>query len=307
MELFYNLDSDQVKNIIEKTISSYGFSAEHNHNYIMSYASKECKPIFAYFGDDKGLFGLEWDDGFWQLISEVMSPMNERAALFSEFCRYIFSDKNAKKILLEVPPIFRKELLKDNTKLLPELKIGAITKKLYTPIISLEEWNSTLYGPGYSSLRKAKNRFFRLFNIKILKGKDVNHISIVEYTKMVDAWRKNRSPNDIASYDDYLSYIKNGFKGSDAQLALIINDKLCGLSVAWRLPNNHDTIYYGINLHDYSIPELGEFLAVIFFEMLKSQGYKHLDFGSSDEGLLNYKKKFHPKSIIDYVCFYIRK
>ena len=117
--------------------------------------------------------------------------------------------------------------------------------------------------------------------------------------------KKNRKAKDRALHDSYINFAANGYK-ANITLLLKLNGVVKGLASAIVVPNNPDTVYFNINLHDYSIPELGDFLTVIFFDKLKSEGYRFINFGSSDENLLKYKKKFNPIKVYDSAFFYVR-
>jgi hypothetical protein len=309
LQIFTDVHSSECKALIERVIAKNGFAPEHNYNYFVSYDSKKMKPKFVYFGQDKGLFALEWDDNSYQIISEVMAPEPERCSLVISFLNLVFQKPDVKKVLVEFPPELRKQLLK-SVKGIKESKtiiIGNILHHYYTPIIALQSWDTELQGPDFSKLRKAKGRFFRNFKVEILKGDDILSIDILEFQKLISEWKKGRKSTDTAYFEDYVNFFRNGFKGSACHIAIKLNGVLCGVSAAWTVPNTDDkTVYYAINLHNYSVSELGDFLTVLFLDELKTRGFEYLDFGSSDEKLLAYKKKFKPIKQYELLCFYIR-
>lgn len=310
LKIFEDVHSKECRALIEQVITKNGFAPEHNYDYFISYDSKKTKPKFVYFGRDRGLFALEWYDKSYQIISEVMAPENERCSLVIDFLKFIFKNPEIKKVLVEFPPELRKELLKSIPKNNLDGKnivVGSILNHFYTPIMALQNWDSELVGPDFSKLRKAKGRFFRNFKVEVLTGDELLSLDISEFEKLISEWKKGRKSTDTAYYEDYLNFFKSGFKGSLCHIAIKLNGVLCGVSAAWAVPNtNNKTVYYAINLHNYSVSELGDFLTVLFLDELKKQGFEYLDFGSSDEKLLAYKNKFKPIKQYELVCFYIR-
>ncbi|MEM4710692.1 MAG: phosphatidylglycerol lysyltransferase domain-containing protein [Candidatus Woesearchaeota archaeon] len=318
MIFFEDLRDEKVKKIIEDTIQKNGCAPEHNYFELLSYETKYSKPIFVYFGDNKGLFAVDYED-VWQVLSEILAPENERADIFLMFAEYLFKiksteDKKIKKIMIECPFRLRKELIKkvkkinensSEDKAEKKIVIGKVVEHYYTPIISIKSWDPELKGSEFSKLRKTKNRFLRNYNIEILNRENINNVPKEEIRNMILNWKKNRKAKDRATYEQYISFINNGFNGSEVILLLKINGKVSGLASAYKIPNS-DTLYYNISLHDYSIPELGDFLTIMFFNELKAKGYDLLNFGSSDDRLLRYKNKFKPISVYDSSLFYVR-
>ena len=94
---------------------------------------------------------------------------------------------------------------------------------------------------------------------------------------------------------EYEKIIEGGFPGCDVARAVYIDGTLRGLTAGWGIPNSK-RYYFFIDVHDYSDEYLGEFVALDHFLEAKKTGFELLDFGGSDEGLLAFKKKFHPVS-----------
>jgi lysylphosphatidylglycerol synthetase-like protein (DUF2156 family) len=300
-QIITNLEKN--KGIVQKSINKYGFDSEHDYYYLMSHKADDCIPTFVSFPSNKGIMFLRWDDGVWQVISEVLAPENEKAELFMKFSEYAL-DHGCRKILVESFPKTRKSLLilsKNHEKMV----IGDNIAKYKVPIISLKSWDPELNGPEFSKLRKAKNRFFRNYKVRLINDHTVSEIPYEELEKLVHSWKDKRKNTDKAFYHSYTEYFRSGFKGGCATLAIELDGKLAGIASAIPIPRSKGA-YFHISLHDYSIPELGDFLNVLFFDKLKSLGYEYVDFGSSDEGLYNYKKKFKPESSHEKVCFYVR-
>lgn len=313
IQFFEDIKDEKTISIIKDVIDVNGYAPEHNYFELLSYESTHSKPLFVYFGERRGLFAIDYED-IWQVLSEIMAPKNERAELFIIFAEHLFKNKNVKKIMVEFPLELRREIIKkvrekNKTFIDPEEKrliVGDVVEHYYTPIISLVNWDPKLNHPDFSKLRKAKNRFFRKYKIEIIKNSDIANVPVQEIREMIFAWAKNRKAKDIPAYDSYISFVNNGFKGSVVSLLIKIDGKVRGLASASLVPNSQKTVYYNINLHDYSIPELGDFLTVLLFDELKSLGYEFLNFGSSDKKLLQYKEKFNPVSKYDSALFYVR-
>ena len=294
--------SEATKKLINDAININGYASEHNYDEFVSYAGKDSKPVYADFGNNKGILAIDYGD-VWSVYSEIIAPEEERSSMFIEFALFLFN-KNVKKIMIECSFEFRKELLA-KTKGFDKIIIGNVVEHYFTPIISLDQWDPMLIGSDFSNLRKVKNRFFRNFKVEIVMNHDIKNQSIDEIKSMILAWKKNRKAKDRALHDSYINFAANGYK-ANITLLLKLNGVVKGLASAIVVPNNPDTVYFNINLHDYSIPELGDFLTVIFFDKLKSEGYRFINFGSSDENLLKYKKKFNPIKVYDSAFFYVR-
>ncbi len=313
-QFFFDVKSEENTKLIKECIARNGYTPEHNYDYFLSCEEKDRRLVFIYFGNYQGLLCTEWDNHLWQVESQIMAPKELRASLFLAFIKKTFESYPCKKIFVECIPEVRSAIIKGLKIFIPadgayagtKIIAGDIIDRLYTPIISLIAWDPALPGPEMSKLRKCKNRFQRNYTVTLLAGNDAAAVPLEEYRTLVHAWKKQRKARDRAYYEDYIQFFKNGFKGSDVHLALRLNGRLCGVSAAWKVPNTEQTVYYGINLHDYSIPELGDFLTVMFLEELKKAGYHYMDFGTSDEGLLRYKQKFNPISTYETVWFYIR-
>jgi hypothetical protein len=283
------------KDLIEESIASYGSCVEHNYNYFCTQETKKYKPVFAYFGDKKGMLLVDYGKNSWHILMDPLCPENEKASLIKIFLEEI----KPKSFQIETTPALRKELttLFKNT----NIKIGTVRAKYVTPIIYLDGWNPELDGSDFSNLRKAKRRFFRDHKIDILHPAQADQKELKE---MVIAWKNNRKSSDNAQYHEYINFFNQGFPGAAASIMLRIDGKIRAAASGWVIPND-GRVYFGISLHDYSMPELGDLLTLLFLDELKSLGFKRLDFGSSDEKLLQYKKKFNPKEFIETAHYYI--
>ncbi|GIU69962.1 MAG: hypothetical protein KatS3mg002_1198 [Candidatus Woesearchaeota archaeon] len=283
------------KDIIESSIKAYGSDAEHNYFYFSAQESKDSKPVFAFFGENKGLLLVDFLNGNWKLLASPLADESEHPQMILEFLENV----KPKSLLVETTMELRKRLLKllKNT----NIKIGNIRDRYIKPIIYLDDWDPELKGSDLSNIRKAKNRLYRRHTIELVNPKDAN---IAEMKQLVLDWKKNRTAGDRAYYHDYINYFAQGFPDAVASLILKIDGKICGIASGWMIPNS-EKVYFAINLHNYSLPDMGDFLTVLFLNELKAKGFKYLDFGSSDEKLLQYKKKFRPREFIETACYYI--
>jgi len=351
---YYDVKSDFCRDLITRVIQKNGFAPEHNYEYFISQGSFEARPVFAYFGEDKGVLAIEWDDGCYQILSEILAPQGDRCGIAIKFFDIVLNKIGAKKIIVEFSPIMRREMLKslkisesakenDDVKEFSNIKLGRVICKYSTPIVNISTWDTTLAGSHFSNLRKAKNRFYKNFKVEVLSGKDVSLIPIEEFRNLIDAWKKNRKNTDTVFSEYYSSFFENHFSGSACHIVLKLDGKLCGVCAAILIPDtngrsdrknvgrnvgkndgenngrnngrddrrnvgehNGKNVYYAINLHDYSVQELGDFLTVLFLDELKRNKFEFMDFGSSDEKLLNYKKKFGIHSTYETQVYYIR-
>lgn len=304
MEFLDNVRDPKVASLIGDCIAKYGFAPEHDYHEFISYDSKETKSIFVHFGEFRGAL-LVNHGTTWQVLSEILGPREQHAALFMDLARELFANKGVKKIMVEFPFETRREMIKlskgTNT------VIGNVVEHYYTPIMDLTKWDPTLQGPEMSKLRKAKNRFFRNFDVKLYRNDDILKIPKEKILEMIRKWVKNRKAKDRAIYDSYLTFVEQGLPGGALSILVVINGEVKGLASASSIPNSDRSVYYGVNLHDYSIPELGDFITVVFLDELQKAGFKMMDFGASDEKLLAYKKKFNPVSQYELAFFYVRK
>lgn len=314
MEIIFNVE--RCKDIIVACINKYGFASEHNYDYFMANENENTRAVFISCGEESqdnlaGVLSVKINDANWKFISEPLAKPDDRAKVLLDASKILF-DSGAKNILVEISPVLRKKIIKLSKKdEYKKIKIGSVLEKYNVPIISLKNWDSKLEGPEFTNLRKTKNRYYRNYKIKILAGKEALNIDYDVLKNIVIKWKEHRKSKDNAYYDEYLEIFRKKFSGTAHTMVLEINDSVCAVASCFPIPRNNDhnssDVYYALNIHDYSIPDLGDFLTTSFFDELKRAGFDNVDFGSSDENLLKYKKKFKPSTIYTMSCFYIKK
>ena len=344
MQFYNDIQDKDTKSIIFEIISRNGFTVEHNYYYFLSLATPKVKVVFVHFGEGKGLIALERKGGRWDIVSEIMAPKNERAKLFMEFSSHLFTNTDCRKIYVEFVPELKREILKlqktlikdyDTTNLIKDytkanssksseyaassiissttssyapMIIGKNVYIFYCPLCNLRTWDPELKAKELDSLKCTKKKFDNRFKVELIEDKNVLSIPAEDFVKLTHDWREHRKSSDVADYEKYVNFFRKGFLGGERNLAVKVDGKLCAVASGWTVPNTSGKMfYYSVSLHDYSIPGIGDMLAISFFSKLKSDGYEYLDFGGSGTALLNYKKKFQPESCYEIYCFYVRK
>ncbi len=287
---------------IEKTIKKYGYAPEHNFWWYQAQAEKKIKNVFVEFEDGAGLFTVEdIETTEHSIFSSPLAPEQRRVAVILEYLNYVLLSKKIKKATLELEDDLYKKLLS----VLPKnIKARRINYTLTWPIYELEDFDESLSGNRWKSLRKTKNKFYREHQVSVLDAK--KHQNKQTLHNIIDAWRKNRGANDRVYCSEYHTFIDKKFEGATEARVFIVNGKPCGINAGWLIPNSN-RFYGALGIHDYSLPGLGDVLYLEDLSWLKNKGYKEADMGGGEKALTDFKTKFHPKSFYKTHIFSVVK
>lgn len=296
------LISDVIKHQkdIKKAIKIYGHFAEHNYMHYIYHETKLDKNIFFDFGRNKCLLAqFDRKNNIWSLFpNSILAPENERLDLLLEAADHILNKQKAKKFVLEVSEKLKRSIL-DKLKSGSGFRACSNNYTLYWPLYNMNLWNSKLKGSRWKKLRNIKNRFHRHNRVSTMDSKDVPK---EELKRILSSWLKKRSNNDRVDEQYYLNLINNNFKGVDIAKTMYVNGKPCTITAGWKIPNSNN-YYSSIGILDYSCPGLGEAANIDDLNRLKKKGYDYVDFGGSDNALLDFKKKFRPEKIYKTCIF----
>ncbi len=284
-------DKENIVICLNAHIKKFGYRPEHQAQLFLYEADPECKLNYFDFGDYGGIFA-ERKAAQWFISEEPIAPPAKGVQLFLEVLEHIFSARRGKKVFLEDWTLEFKNKCAEALRPLPYRILRPNTVQ-YCPMINLKKFDETLAGGEMKGLRYVRNRFLNNHRIDI---KDACEVPTDQMFNLLKVWAKARTARDEVWAPDYVKFIQNGFPECAIKRAIYINGILRGLSAGWRIPNSTGYYIY-MDIHDYSDEYLGEFVTLDHILQVKETGFRYLDFGGSDKGLLNFKKKFHPEYI----------
>ncbi len=287
--------------IARKCIMKYGNCEEHHYEHFLNFADDKKKPMFAEFSG-QGILAFKFKDGkTWQVMREVLAPKEQRTTIMLEFADYVLNKLKADTLKIELIDDTRKDLLKH----LKEKKLRALKVNYYLdlPLFEMDKWDENLSGKDFKNLRNVKNKFYKEHKVEF-----VSHDKVTkdELKRIVHDWRKSRRNTNHASYQEYLNIIDSDFKGFDETRIMIVDGKHRAITAGWRVPNS-EQYYSSLGLIDYSLDRLSEIANLDDLTYLKSKGYKIVNFGGSEDKLLEFKKKFKPNSMYRTYIFSIKR
>ncbi len=273
-------------------IKRYGHLPEH-HPYLFLYydVAKGYTPTYFDFGAEGGV--ITYQKGYlWRTVSEPIAERPRKVTFFHKVLTHIFTKERAKKITFEDCTADFHALLVDD---LASSQFRP-TKPFYQlswPVVDLAGFTEELVGRELKGMRYARNRFLKYHVVDVRDARGVAHELL---TRLIATWVERRKAHDTAYTGEYVKMAINGFPLSDLRRAIFIDGTFRAVSAGWRIPNS-TSYYLFLDIHDYSDPYLGEFVSLDHLVEARRAGFSTLDFGGSDEGLLLYKMKFHPKEI----------
>lgn len=291
------------EDIARKAIEKHGNCEEHNYEHFISLGTSAKQLVFISFDNDMGILALKSKTGkVWYMIREVLAPKEQKTKLFLEFADYVLNKLNMERLEVELDKDSRKELKNNLSKV--NLRPCALNFYLEWPLFNMETWNGDIMpGKDWKKLRNIKNKFYKEHKVEVKQPKDIDK---EELKRIVIEWKKERKADDFAYHREYLHTIDNDFKGFDEVRVLIVDDKPCAITAGWKVPNS-DQYYSAFGVLDYSFDRLGEIANLDDLTHLKDKGYKTVNFGGSDDELLDFKKKFKPDSIYNTYTYSIKK
>lgn len=269
----------------KKIVSAHGHHAEHNFYHFLNMRNMFDSGVFPVFEGKYGIMAF-WDkDSLW-CYSDPVAPEDKCLEIFMEFLEWGFG-QGAKKVRAEIS----ETLWRAVTKEIAANGYRAI-KPSYVyvwPVFDLRKWDPKLSGTIFKKLRNIKNSFQHK-NIRILQKDDISKNDLLE---MIKRWKKLRQGNDRTHMEHYASSVETGFIGYDSVRIIEIDGQVRGINGGWKIPNNK-SFYSQLGLHDYSLPNLGDFCYIEDLTFLKTAGYDFADFGGSTPEMMRFKRKFMP-------------
>ncbi len=285
---------------VEHAIGRHGWCAEHNFWHFQYNTDKDEESYLFRFEDDMGILASHCEKtNIWTMFSEVLAPESKRLGLLLAFLDYVLREKKAKKVVVELESAFRQDVLRA---IKGKYRACKPTMTLVWPVFDMAQWNPSLPGKDWKKQRNHLNTFYRQHTVKAVPSAD---LPSKQLRAILNAWKKNRPKTDRTYSSHYLNAIKANFEGFDMTRTLLIDGEPCSITGGWRIPNS-DTYYSAFGLHNYKYDRLGEVTNIDDLNELKRRGHATVDFGGSEGGLLEFKKKFRPHRFYETVTFSIR-
>lgn len=302
MDVIY--DTVENKNKILKSIRKYGFSPEHNYNYYQNEQTKTKKNVFFLFDKGNGVLAQRTANGRrWYVIAGALAPEEERMQIILRFLDYVFRKRKTEKVWVEFKEDFRSKLL-DFFNTNKKYRACRVNTVLLWPVFDMRKWDGhKLRGKSWKKMRNIKNNFYRLHDVEV---RNSSEFSKEQLNKIVKEWIKRRSQYDKTHARSYFNLINNHFEGYDFARTMVVDDEPCTITCGWRIPNS-DNYYSNTGILNYKCSGLGEISNWEDLVHLKKRGFRYVDFGGSDEYLLNFKMKFRPHKIYKTYIFSIKK
>ena len=287
------------KGIISDSIRKYGHAPEHNFWYFHN-LNKDNKCLYFRFQNNKGIMAQIYKNGSCEMISEVLSPNNEKLEIFEEFLDYIFSKMKLKKVFVFIPTDF-----KNRIEIMAQKNKYHLSKsrKYYSPIFNLKNFDEKLGGKLWKKIRNIRNGFYKKNKVEVIPSRNIKKKQL---KNIVLQWNKNKKWEGKVDILMYLNFIENDFIGTKYARTLVVNGEPSTITAGWNIPNTNVS-YSAIGIHNYKHKNLGEIANLDDLLYLKKTGYENANFGTSDKSLLAFKKKFIPESILESHYFSIRK
>jgi len=288
------------KREIESCILRYGHLSQHNYYFYLNYSREKEKCIFFDFGIKKGIFAYQKQDT-WRILTDPIAPQDDKNKLIVDIVSWLFKNNKAKKIIMEdICEGLRKELV--GTSKNKSWRVIRPSYSLVWPIFDLENWTGG--GKDWKRLRNLYHKFFKDNRIEIKRPGEINSKDL---EKMILGWKKQRRDTDHVHLLPYLRFVESGFEGCDIVRIFECDSKPISIVAGWPIPNSDRAYYSCMGIYNYDYRNIGE--ASYWDELLalKKAGYKKVDLGGSEGGLLAFKMKFHPVSSYKTYNFSILK
>mgnify|MGYP001603986144 FL=1 len=243
----------------------------------------------------------EKDKGACIVFSSPIAPSPLRVAILLQYLDCIFQTKEIKKVTLELEDALYKKFI---SALPQSIKSRRINYTLTWPIYNLKNFDASLSGNRWKTLRKEKNKFYQSHSVSVLNAKTYENKEVL--CSIIDQWRKKRGGSDRAHFLPFYNFIDSNFKGSTESRVLVVDGKVCGINAGWMIPNSN-RFYGSLGIHDYSISDLGDMLYLEDLAWLRAKGYKEADMGGGEDALTNFKNKFKPESFYKTHVFSVAK
>jgi len=290
------------KQRIEKAIKKYGHAPEHNFWWYQAQTDQKSKNVFFECENDKGLLTIEQKSKKRSYVfsSPLSSPSYQKEIIIA-YLDCVFQFREIQRVTLELENLLYKDFVKNMPR---EMKARKINYTLTWPVYDLKNFDISLSGNLWKSLRKTRKKFYQNHSVVVLNAKKYKDKKSLH--SIIDEWRKKRGGHDRADFRSYHNFIKLNFKGATEARVFIVDGKACGINAGWLIPNSN-RFYGALGIHNYSFSGLGDVLYLEDLIWLKKHGYKEVDMGGGEDNLTYFKSKFHPKSYYKTYVFSVVK
>ena len=144
-------DTLNAREEIEDCIRSNGSAPEHNYGYYQWLEEPGKKNIFLKFPNKNGILAqYKSKIDTWYFISIPIAQQKDRLKIFIESLEYIFSNKNAKKVMAELTEELRSQLISalKNSK----LRVGHNNFIYHWPVFEMRNWDDSLQGKDWKKV-----------------------------------------------------------------------------------------------------------------------------------------------------------
>lgn len=286
---------------VKKLIQQYGWAPEHNFYHFQNW-EKPGSQNFVFDFNDQGAILARQEKNIWHIFSEILAEPPHKLKILEKFLGFCFDDPKTKKVVVEFESDFEQQVrlwFKDSP-----WRADPIDYSLVWPIFDLRRWDPALPGQEWKTLRHAKNQFYKNHRVKIMDSRDCSEESL---KKIVNGWRGQRGGEDRTDHLPYFQTIENGFMGTKFRRTLVVDDIPSTITAGWEIPNQPNSYYSAVGLHNYQCEYLGEAANLDDLDFLKSQGYYFASFGGGEEALTNFKMKFKPAATYTTRVFAIKR
>lgn len=289
------------RELVEKIISDYGYSSDHNFWYFNNMKGDSVVPKFFVFDEKYAVFALHYlDDNDFEIISDVLAPPEERVSVLSQFVDHALSESG--KVFLTLDKSLKRDFVR---KIDSKYLAHKPTRVFDSPIYDLKKFDPSICGGQWKKVRNHLNQFFRNHKVEVrdFDSKDKEAVKFV-----VMGWGKSRKSSVAKSWIPvFLNFVENDFKGCDMARVIYVDDEPCSVTAGWRIPNSNG-YYSAIGIHNYKYNGLGEAAYVDDLTQLKLRGFDFVDFGGSErKNLLDFKLKFAPERVVRQYLFGVSK
>ena len=106
----------------------------------------------------------------------------------------------------------------------------------------------------------------------------------------------------------YFNVIDSGFRDVKIAKTLIVDGVPSTITAGWEIPKSRGAYYSAIGVCNYRFNDIGEVANIDDLCMLKSLGYRFVDFGGSLANVLRFKLKFKPSfAYITHTYAFVKK
>ena len=295
MQLIF--DIEEKKELIGDSIKKYGHGVEHNYWNLRYLNGKGTRSAF-FEEDGMGVMCISYA-GIWEMLPGILAPEEKRLGVLEKFLNYLFAREDAKKVF-----IIASEECRNKIKTMKEYKLPKYFRTFYLPVYNLKDWDAAMPGKKWKKLRNLKNKLYSEHKVEFVPCTNIGKEAL---KALLYSWKKRRNAADgLWQGHFYDNVLENNFEGIENARSLVVDGIPCTISGGWKIPKS-SSYYSALGLLNYRFEGIGEAGIIEEFNLLKGEGYEHVNFGQSEKSLLDFKKKFYPGEIKEEVLFSVSK